>query len=199
MPGLLVGVESLRETERRVEIAVIERGGGAVARVAKCLRERLVELGQISLTDGQAMLRRIESSEERGEAPACLGPVRERNVEGDAARRERVDVGARHPGIAIRAEMIRAQGIDGDEQNVDAGVAAGNGCERRVTRRVVACEHGNENERCEAFGHEMVPDSRRSMITIDVEPPQAFAGNLEANDGRVLSTMPAQLLRPLYH
>ena len=136
-PCLVVDVESLTETKRSVEIRVVDGCGRAIAGGLKRLRERLIEVGQITVSHVESVLRGIEPREHRGETTSRLRPVSESRVEGDALRGKGVDMWARRPRVSVDAEVIVAERVDRNEKDVDPGVRC---CEFTSLRRTRAGE-----------------------------------------------------------
>ncbi len=134
-PGLFVDVEALGVSELAVQVPVVDGRRGAVARLLKNLCQSLVELRKVPFANGQAVLRGVEAREHRGEAPTSLGPVGEGKIERHPLRRQLVEGRTGLPRVAVGAQVVRPQRVDGDEEHVDSRVARS---VRRLGRRRLA-------------------------------------------------------------
>ena len=122
LPRLDVGVESLIEAEVRTQGAVGHHRVGGVARSLQLLGEHreLARDLQAHLAD-DAVVARIGGGEDRGEAGAGLRPLHRGLIEAHPLGRQRVDHRRRRTDVAVGGEVVGAQGVDGDQEDVAGG------------------------------------------------------------------------------
>ena len=131
IPGLLVGVEARVPAEALAEHPVRDHRDGGEALLVEEFGQ-----GEIGLGDAQGGLvgepgrLRIAAGEDRREGRPGLRPLGDGALEDDARFGEAVEIRAGVAGIAVDAEMVGAQGVDGDQQNVAR--LAGSGVALRV-------------------------------------------------------------------
>ena len=115
---VVVDVEPPREAEAAIQhVGADERGG----RVAACLQERgqgLPILGEhVGAVVVHAVVRRLEAAQDRRVGRQRQRDRRQRLLEHRALRGEGVDVRRQARGPAVGADPVRAQRVDGDEED----------------------------------------------------------------------------------
>ena len=144
LPGLDELVEPLVEEEVAADRGVADHGVGGVAVALQHFGEHQ-ETARHRLAGGahDAVVLGVGGGEERGEGGGGLRPLRLRLVEAHPAGRQAVERRRGRPHVSPGREVVGAQGVDGDQQDV---ARPRQRRDRRGVGRAVAGEPGEGAE-----------------------------------------------------
>ena len=123
---IVVHVEPAREAEAPVQREPGDEGRRPVPRVVEGLGQGGDGLGQHEVAVvAHAVAKRGEPGEDRGVRRCRERHVGDRGREARAAGGQRVEDGGRGAGVTVAADVVGAEGVDGDEQDVGPGPSRG--------------------------------------------------------------------------
>jgi hypothetical protein len=157
-PDLDVALEALGEAVLARQVGVGGDGVGGVAGFAQRLGRGAVVLGEDAARHVQAVAADVQTGEQRGDARRGLGELRHGVREAQPARRQSVELRRGRARIAVAAQVVGAQRVGGDQQQV--GTRAGVGVRR------TAPAAGDQQRRNESGRRRRPQASSRSGIRI---------------------------------
>ena len=125
--------------------------------------------GTVVDPQGAAVAKGAQPREDGGVGGPREGHVGDGRLEPDAAGGQGIEHRGRRPGVAVTADAVCPERVDGHEEDVRA--LGGSGCRTRPTAAGQECQEEDASGRQQAFFHRRAPTHR--SVSEKVNPSQA--------------------------